>query len=138
MEFLLRLIGLRTQHSICAGVVLIPGLAQWVKDPALLQAVTWVHRCVSDPMSLWLWCRPAATPLIPPLAQELPYAAGVAVKRKDKPQRTCPVTDMLALKDILQRTLWPKGRKSGESTWVQRGAKSEERAIPEVPSWRSR
>ena len=30
----------------------IPGLAQWVKDPALL----------------WLWCRPAATAPIGPLA----------------------------------------------------------------------
>ena len=31
---------------------LIPGLVQWVKDPALL----------------WLWCRPAATAPIQPLA----------------------------------------------------------------------
>ena len=34
----------------------IPGLAQWVKDPALL----------------WLWCRPAAAALIRLLAWELP------------------------------------------------------------------
>ena len=44
----------------------IPGLAQWVKDLALL--------C--------LWCRPAATALIPPLAWEPPYAAGAAAKRQ--------------------------------------------------------
>ena len=43
----------------------IPGLAQWVKDPALL----------------WLWRRPAATALIGPLAWEPPYAAGVALKK---------------------------------------------------------
>ena len=30
----------------------------------------------------WLWCRPEAATLIQPLAQELPYAAGVATKRK--------------------------------------------------------
>ena len=42
----------------------IPGLAQWVKDLALL----------------WLWCRPMATALIPPLVWEPPYAAGVALK----------------------------------------------------------
>ena len=36
----------------------IPGLAQWVKDPALL----------------WLWRRPSATAPIRPLAWEPPYA----------------------------------------------------------------
>ena len=47
-------------------VVLIPGLAQWVKDLALL----------------WLWCRPAAVALIKPLTWKPPYAAGVALKSK--------------------------------------------------------
>ena len=46
----------------------IPGLAQWVKDPALL----------------WLWRRPAATALIQALAWERPYAADVALKRSKK------------------------------------------------------
>ena len=52
--------------------VLIPGLAQWVKDPALL----------------WLWVRPAAVALIRPLAWEPPYAAGTALEKdkKDKKQ----------------------------------------------------
>ena len=45
---------------------LIPGLAQCVKDPA------WPE----------LWCRPAAVALIRPLAWELPYTAGVALKKK--------------------------------------------------------
>jgi len=35
----------------------------------------------SDPTLLWLWRRPAAAAPIRPLAQELPYAAGVALKR---------------------------------------------------------
>ena len=39
-------------------------------------------RCGSDPVLLWLWCRPAATALIPPLAWELPYGAGAAIKKK--------------------------------------------------------
>ena len=30
---------------------------------------------------LWLWCRPEATALILPLAQELPYGMGVVLKR---------------------------------------------------------
>ena len=49
-----------------------PGLTQWAKNPALL----------------WQWHRPAAVALIPPLAQELPYATGVAIKRKKKSQFT--------------------------------------------------
>ena len=47
-------------------VSLIPGLAQWIKDPALP----------------WLWHRPAAAALIRPLASEPPYAIGVALKKK--------------------------------------------------------
>ena len=35
-------------------------------------------------MLLWLWCRPAAVSLIGPLAWELPYAAGTALKKKKK------------------------------------------------------
>ena len=41
-------------------------------------------RCRSDPVLLWLWCRPLAAALIQPLAQELPSVVGVAVKRKKK------------------------------------------------------
>ena len=42
------------------------------------------HRCDSDPVLLWLGNRPAAAAPIWPLAQELPYVAGVAVKRAKK------------------------------------------------------
>ena len=45
---------------------MIPGLAQWVKDPELL----------------WLLCRPAATAPIGPLAWEPPYATSVDLKRQ--------------------------------------------------------
>ena len=46
----------------------IPGLTQWIKDPALL----------------WLWCRPAALAPIGPLAWEPPYAVGLVLKRQKK------------------------------------------------------
>ena len=44
----------------------IPGLAQWVKDPALL------------------WCSPAAAALIRPLDGEPPSAVGVALKKGER------------------------------------------------------
>ena len=46
----------------------ILGLAQWVKDLALL----------------WLWCRSAAIALIRPLAWEPPYAESEALKKETK------------------------------------------------------
>ena len=36
---------------------------------------------------LWLWCRPAATALIRPLAWEPPYAAGAAVEKTKKKKK---------------------------------------------------
>ena len=50
---------------------LIPGLAQWVKDPALL----------------WLWRRPVAVALIRPLAWEPPYAAGETLDKARRPKK---------------------------------------------------
>ena len=46
-------------------------------------------RCGLDPALLWLWCGPAATALIRPLAGESPYAAGAALeKQKDQNKQT--------------------------------------------------
>ena len=67
-EFPLWLSRLRTGHSICEDGDSVPGLAQWVKDRALL----------------WLWCRLAATAPIGPLAWEFPYAVVWPKKEKKK------------------------------------------------------
>ena len=40
------------------------------------------HRRSSDPALLWLWCRLEATAPNEPLAWELPYAEGAALKRQ--------------------------------------------------------
>ena len=60
--------GLRTQLVSSEDVCLIPGLTQWVKDLALLT----------------LWYGPKAVAPIRPLLWELPYTAGVALKRGEK------------------------------------------------------
>ena len=59
VQFLASLSGLRIQHCFNVG-----------------------HRCGLDPELLWLWCRPAATAPIQPLAWEPPYAKAVALKRQ--------------------------------------------------------
>ena len=64
-EFPVWLSRLRTWHSVREDVGLIPGLAPWVKDPAF---ATSCCGCGID--QIW------------PLAWELPYASGVALKRK--------------------------------------------------------
>ena len=64
----------------------IPGLTQWVRDPVL---PSWGlgRRCSSVLAWLWLWCMLAAAAPIRPLAWELPYAAGMALKRKKKKKK---------------------------------------------------
>ena len=42
------------------------------------------RRCCLDPVLLWLWHRPAAVAPIGPLAWELTYAVGEALKKANK------------------------------------------------------
>ena len=42
------------------------------------------RRRSSDPVLLWLWCRPVAAALIGPLAWEPPYAEGADLEKAKK------------------------------------------------------
>ena len=59
------LMNLNRNHEVSGS---IPGLAKWVKGPALL----------------WLWHRPASTAPIRLLAWEPPYAVGMALEKAKK------------------------------------------------------
>ena len=59
---------------------LIPGLAQWVKDPCGVD-----HRRGSD--LVWLWPRPPAIAPTRPLAWEPPYATEVALEMAKRQKR---------------------------------------------------
>ena len=67
-----------------------PGLAQWVKDPALPLSCGVGCRLGSDLALPWLWCRLAATALIRPLAWEPPCAKDMALKEQKKKKKVCP------------------------------------------------
>jgi len=55
-----------------------------VRDPGVAMSCGVGLRDSLNPELLWLWHRWAAAAPIPPLAWELPYAQGVALKRKKK------------------------------------------------------
>ena len=67
----------------------VPIVAQWLTSPIAVSCGVG-RRGGSDPSLLWLWCRPAATAPIRPLAWDPPYAVGVAqkmVKRQKKKKK---------------------------------------------------
>ena len=66
---------------------MIPGPTQWVKDLAVAVSCGAGRSHLSHLVLLWLWCRPAAAAPIRFLAWELPYAAGVALLKKEKKKK---------------------------------------------------
>ena len=79
--------------SIHEDASLIPGPPQQVKNPVLPWAVVQVgigHRCVPDPLLLWLWSRPAATaPITPSLGTSICHGNSPK-KTKNKQQQQKP------------------------------------------------
>ena len=68
--------------SIHEDVGLLPGLAQWFEGSGVVPSCGVGPRHSLDLALLWLWCRPAAAAPIRPLAWELQYAGGAALKKK--------------------------------------------------------
>ena len=69
--------------SVHQDVGSIPGLTQWVKDQVLPRPAEQVKNAAQicwDMALLCLWFRLAAAAPIQPLAWELPYTAGMAIK----------------------------------------------------------
>ena len=92
-----------TQHetpSIHEDAGLIPG-------PAMSCGIG--HRLDLGPELLWLWPRLAATALIRPLALELPYAVGAALRGKKKKKtlafdiKTCICLHFGSLEHLYQK-----------------------------------
>ena len=73
----------RKQTRLVSMRMLVPFLAS-LSGSGIQHAVSYGvdARRGSDPTLLWLWCRPAAVAPIRPLAWELPYASGAALKSK--------------------------------------------------------
>ena len=67
----------------------VPVVAQWLTNPTrnheVAGSIPALAQWVNDLVLLWLWCRPAATAPIRPLAWEPPYALGADIKKFKNP-----------------------------------------------------
>ena len=79
------LMNLTRNHEVAGS---IPALAQWVKGSGIAVSCGVGCRLGSDPMLLWLWCRPVTIAPIRPLAWEPPYAMGASLEMAKRKKQT--------------------------------------------------
>ena len=60
----------------------------------------------SDPALLWWWRKPAAAALLQPLALELPYAAGVALKSQKKKKNNSKREEIILCQSQPMQCYW--------------------------------
>ena len=72
---------------------------------------------ITDLVFLWLWCRLAAVAPIRPLAWELPYAAGAALKSKKKEKKKEKEMNEIANKEVIERV------NKAQSSFIKKKAK---------------
>ena len=85
--------------SIHEDVGLIPGLTQWVKGSGVAMNCGVGHRCILDPVLLWLWCRLAAVAPIPSLGNSLFHTCSPENKQNDEQKNKQIATNQ-------SRSLW--------------------------------
>ena len=88
LHIALKKIFFRSFHVVQRKWIQLGTTRLWVRSLVLFSELS-IRRCCelwrrSDLALLWLWCRQAAVALIRPLAWELPYAVGAALKSKKK------------------------------------------------------
>ena len=72
------------------------------------------HRCGSDLVLPWLWCRPTAAAMIQPLAWELPYAGSAALKSKKKKEKRKEKKELLL---VTQEGTTKSSKEDLEANW---------------------
>ena len=123
--------------SVHEDMGLIPGPAQWLKESGVTMSCGVSCRHSWDLVLLWLWCRLATAALIWPLAWELPYALGAALKKQKIPKHKTQKTkhqkwleQHFLLRDSCYVKTVCRGRRKS------RGKKCREKVTPINPSKR--
>ena len=66
---------------------------------------------------LWLWCRQTVTAPIPPVAWEIPYAMGAALKKKERKEERKKFKSLQSEKVIIE--VWMPGKPlSSSCSWI--------------------